>query len=216
MLHISWRLAYSNLQLSLILNQGHLHWYQSSFHSLKIISLISFQIYEGMTLDDGIYYACQQKAFFYNAVLVMLTIPFITLLFKKMSFMLIYQGWQNTEQHQYNDKLLFYAWLPWWDNALTQKYAGLCIIGSIPRRDGQICAVYMLLCALPSFAALPRALTFAGGELAVRRVFPTVAIRMYKSLPLHWFHWTAVWLQLQVSLVHVSACSFAMSSLREF
>ena len=27
----------------------------------------------------------------------------------------------------------------------------------------------------------------------------------------HWFHWTAVWLQLHVSLVHVSACSFAVS-----
>ena len=27
----------------------------------------------------------------------------------------------------------------------------------------------------------------------------------------HWFHWTAVWLQLHVSLVHVSACSFTVS-----
>ena len=27
----------------------------------------------------------------------------------------------------------------------------------------------------------------------------------------HWFHWTAVWLQLHVSLVHISACSFAVS-----
>ena len=27
----------------------------------------------------------------------------------------------------------------------------------------------------------------------------------------HWFHWTAVSLQLHVSLVHVSACSFAVS-----
>ena len=27
----------------------------------------------------------------------------------------------------------------------------------------------------------------------------------------HWSHWTAVWLQLHVSLVHVSACSFAVS-----
>ena len=27
----------------------------------------------------------------------------------------------------------------------------------------------------------------------------------------HWFHWTAVRLQLHASLVHVSACSFAVS-----
>ena len=27
----------------------------------------------------------------------------------------------------------------------------------------------------------------------------------------HWVHWTAVWLQLHVSLVHVSTCSFVVS-----
>ena len=49
-----------------------------------------------------------------------------------------------------------------------------------------IYAVCMLLCAVPSFAVLPGALMLYSymGELTVRKVFPTVAIRMYRSSPL--------------------------------
>ena len=70
----------------------------------------------------------------------------------------------------------------------------------------------MLLCAVPSFAVLPEVLMCVSdmGELTVWIVFPTVARRMYRD-HCHWFHWTAVWLQLHVSLVHVSSCSFAVS-----
>ena len=42
------------------------------------------------------------------------------------------------------------------------------------------------------------------GELTVSIVFPNVAIRMYRSSPL-------VQTTVHVSLVHVSACSFAVS-----
>ena len=48
------------------------------------------------------------------------------------------------------------------------------------------------------------------GELTVWIVFPTIAIYVCIDHR-HWFHWTAVWLQLHVSLVHGSACSFAAS-----
>ena len=69
------------------------------------------------------------------------------------------------------------------------------------------------LCAVPSFVVLPGILMCVScmGELTVWIVFPTVAIHMYTIDHRHWFHWTAVWLQLHVSLVHVSACSFAVS-----
>ena len=92
-----------------------------------------------------------------------------------------------------------------WHGGLMQW----CIVGSIPTRDGQLCVVCMLLCTVPSLAVLPGVLIYLYGELAV----------WISSLPLlwvcidhrHWFHWTAVWLQLHVSLVYVSACSFAVS-----
>ena len=53
----------------------------------------------------------------------------------------------------------------------------------LPTRDGLLCAVCMLLCAVPSFAVLPGALMCVSymGELTVWIVFPTVAIRMYRS-----------------------------------
>ena len=48
------------------------------------------------------------------------------------------------------------------------------------------CAVCMLLCMAPSFAVLPGVLMYVSymGELTVCIVFPTVAIRMYRSSPL--------------------------------
>ena len=52
---------------------------------------------------------------------------------------------------------------------------------------GNILNIYsMLLCLAPSFAVLPRVLMYVSfvGELTVWIVFPTVAIRMYRSSPL--------------------------------
>ena len=52
-------------------------------------------------------------------------------------------------------------------------------------RDGQLCAVCVLLCAVLSFAASPcRSSHIRMVELTVWIVFPTVAIRMYRSSPL--------------------------------
>ena len=56
-----------------------------------------------------------------------------------------------------------------------------CRFGSLPTRDGLLCAVCILLCmVVPSFAGLPRVLIHMG-ELTVYIVFPTVAIRTYRS-----------------------------------
>ena len=41
------------------------------------------------------------------------------------------------------------------------------------------------------------------------RMLATI-VTLYRSSP-YWFHWTAVWQQLHVSIVHVNACSFALS-----
>ena len=61
--------------------------------------------------------------------------------------------------------LEFQNWkqLAWWANALTQKYADECIVGSIAIRETNniLYAVCMLLCVVPSFTALPGALIFA-------------------------------------------------------
>ena len=44
-----------------------------------------------------------------------------------------------------------------------------CIVGSLPTRDGPLCAVCMLLCVAPSFAVLPGVLMYVSymGELTV-------------------------------------------------
>ena len=83
------------------------------------------------------------------------------------------------------NKILMPGWhgglMRWLSNMLTNA----CITGSIPTRDGQLCDVCMLLCAVPSFVVLPGALIYSYmGELTVWIVFSTVAIRMYRSSPL--------------------------------
>ena len=72
------------------------------------------------------------------------------------------------------------------DRVLTQWCADYCIVGSLPTRDGPLCAVCMSLCVAPSFAVLPGVLMYVSymGELTVWIVFPTVAIHMYRSSPL--------------------------------
>ena len=54
-------------------------------------------------------------------------------------------------------------------SVLTQWCADLCIVGSLPTRDGLLCAVCMLLCVVPSFAVLPGVLMCVSymGELTV-------------------------------------------------
>ena len=65
--------------------------------------------------------------------------------------------------------------------------------------------VCMLLCAVPSFTVLPCMYSYMG-ELIVLIVFTTVAIRMYRSLPL--FSLDSC---LTAAACLSSACSFAVS-----
>ena len=52
---------------------------------------------------------------------------------------------------------------------LTQLCTDKCIAGSLPTKDGPLCAVCMLLCVAPSFAVLPGVLMYVSymGELTV-------------------------------------------------
>ena len=80
--------------------------------------------------------------------------------------------------------------MPGWHSGLECWLSGVLtnalIVGSLPTRDGPLCAVCMLLCVAPNFAVLPGVLMCVSymGELTVWIVFPTVAIRMYRSSPL--------------------------------
>ena len=69
-----------------------------------------------------------------------------------------------------------YCWIP-----LQLNYRTLP-----PSKAGPAALVCMLLCAVPSFAVLPGVLMCVSymGELTAWIVFPTVAIRMYRSSPL--------------------------------
>ena len=85
-------------------------------------------------------------------------------------------------------------------------------VGLLPTRDGPLCAVCMLLCVVPSFAVLPGVLMYVSymGELTVSILFPTVAIRMYRSsllVPLD----SCLTAAACLSSAHVSACSYAVS-----
>ena len=74
-----------------------------------------------------------------------------------------------------------YSRLAWWANALTQYQEHSYTY------EGVNCL-------------------FENCKLSIR-LFSNVVVCIYR----HWFHWTAVWLQLHVSLVQVSACPFGMS-----
>ena len=56
--------------------------------------------------------------------------------------------------------------MPGWHSVLNADY---CIVGSLPNRDGPLCAVCMLMCVAPSFAVLPGVLMYVSymGELIV-------------------------------------------------
>ena len=104
---------------------------------------------------------------------------------------------------------------PGWHGGLMHSFSRMmtiCIAGLIPTRD---CAVPSQgLCVVPSFLCVTRNTRILMGELTVWIVFSTVAIRMYRSsplVPLGSCLTAAVWLQLHASLVHVSACLFAVS-----
>ena len=94
------------------------------------------------------------------------------------------------------------------DRVLTQWCADSCIVGSLPTRDGPLCAVSMLLCVVLGFAVLPGVLMYVSymGELTVWIVFPTVAIRKYRSSPL-----VLMDSCMTAAACLSSACSFAVS-----
>ena len=67
-------------------------------------------------------------------------------------------------------------------------------LGSLPTRDGLLCAVCMLLCMALGFAVLPGVLmnVFIHGGI---NCLNSVPYRCYTHVCIehrHWFHWTAV------------------------
>ena len=67
---------------------------------------------------------------------------------------------------------------------LTQWCADLCIVGSLPTRDGLLCAVCMFLCMALSFSVLPLVCIIHGGVNCLNIGPYTVVISMYRSSPL--------------------------------
>ena len=82
-----------------------------------------------------------------------------------------------------------------------------CFFASlITTRDGQLCAVFMLLCAVHSFDAIPGAVIFRTGGV---NCLSNIPYRGYTYVLITTIG--SIGLQLHVSLVHNSACPFVVS-----
>ena len=85
-------------------------------------------------------------------------------------------------------------------------YVDQCIVGSIPNKDGQFCVVCMLLYAVPSFGRYQEH-SYSNEELTFWEKCSLPLLYVYIDHR-HWFYWTAVWLQLHISLVYVNKRMF--------